>query len=31
MSYAAKYASNFYSPFREAAESGYKFGDRRSY
>ncbi len=31
MSYAAKYASGFYSPFREAAESGYKFGDRRSY
>ncbi|MET1123883.1 MAG: porphobilinogen synthase, partial [Archaeoglobaceae archaeon] len=31
MSYAAKYASNFYSPFREAADSGYKFGDRKSY
>ncbi|MEM4473237.1 MAG: porphobilinogen synthase [Archaeoglobaceae archaeon] len=31
MSYSAKYASNFYSPFREAAESGYKFGDRKSY
>jgi len=31
MSYAAKYASNFYGPFREAAESGYAFGDRRSY
>jgi len=31
MSYAAKYASNFYSPFREAAESGYKFGDRKGY
>jgi len=31
MSYAAKYASSFYGPFREAAESGYKFGDRRSY
>ncbi len=31
MSYAAKYASNFYSPFREAAESGFKFGDRKSY
>ncbi len=31
MSYSAKYASNFYSPFREAADSGYKFGDRRSY
>lgn len=31
MSYSAKFASNFYSPFREAAESGYKFGDRKSY
>jgi len=31
MSYAAKYASNFYSPFREAADSMYAFGDRRSY
>jgi len=31
MSYAAKYASNFYSPFREAADSGFKFGDRKSY
>jgi len=31
MSYAAKYASNFYSPFREAAESGFKFGDRKGY
>lgn len=31
MSYSAKYASNFYGPFREAAESGYKFGDRKSY
>ncbi len=31
MSYSAKYASNFYTPFREAADSGYKFGDRRSY
>jgi len=31
MSYSAKYASNFYSPFREAAESGYKFGDRKTY
>jgi len=31
MSYSAKYASSFYSPFREAADSGYKFGDRRSY
>nr|WP_230972414.1 porphobilinogen synthase [Archaeoglobus neptunius] len=31
MSYAAKYASGFYSPFREAAESGYRFGDRKGY
>lgn len=31
MSYAAKYASSFYSPFREAAESKPQFGDRRSY
>ncbi len=31
MSYAAKYASAFYSPFRNAAESTPKFGDRRSY
>ena len=31
MSYAAKYASAFYSPFRDAAESTPKFGDRRSY
>ncbi|MFC1833324.1 porphobilinogen synthase [Thermodesulfobacteriota bacterium] len=31
MSYAAKYASSFYGPFREAAESPPKFGDRRSY
>ncbi len=31
MAYAAKYASNFYGPFREAAESPPKFGDRRSY
>jgi porphobilinogen synthase len=31
MSYAAKYASAFYSPFRDAAESAPKFGDRRSY
>lgn len=31
MSYAAKYHSNFYSPFREAAESGYAFGDRSTY
>jgi porphobilinogen synthase len=31
MSYAVKYASAFYSPFREAAESAPQFGDRRSY
>jgi porphobilinogen synthase len=31
LSYAAKYASAFYGPFREAAESTPKFGDRRSY
>jgi len=31
MSYAAKYASGYYGPFREAAESAPKFGDRRSY
>jgi len=31
ISYAAKYASAFYSPFREAAESAPQFGDRRSY
>jgi len=31
MSYAAKYASAFYGPFREAAESTPSFGDRRSY
>jgi len=31
MAYAAKYASAFYGPFREAAESAPKFGDRRSY
>ncbi len=31
MSYAAKYASAFYGPFREAAESTPMFGDRRSY
>ncbi len=31
MSYAAKYASAFYGPFREAAESNPQFGDRRSY
>jgi porphobilinogen synthase len=31
LSYAAKYASGFYGPFREAAESAPAFGDRRSY
>ncbi|OGW49456.1 MAG: delta-aminolevulinic acid dehydratase [Nitrospirae bacterium RBG_19FT_COMBO_42_15] len=31
MSYAAKYASSFYGPFRDAAESTPKFGDRRTY
>jgi len=31
MSYAAKYASAFYGPFRDAAESPPKFGDRRGY
>jgi porphobilinogen synthase len=31
MSYAAKYASGFYGPFRDAAESAPKMGDRRSY
>ena len=31
MSYAAKYASAFYGPFREAAESAPAFGDRKSY
>jgi len=31
MSYSAKYASAFYGPFREAAESPPQFGDRRSY
>ncbi len=31
MSYAAKYASAFYGPFREAAESAPSFGDRRTY
>jgi len=31
MAYAAKYASGFYGPFREAAESRPQFGDRRSY
>jgi len=31
LSYAAKYASTFYGPFREAAESGFAFGDRKGY
>src|SRR5918999_96340 len=31
MAYASKYASAFYGPFREAAESAPQFGDRRSY
>jgi porphobilinogen synthase len=31
MAYAAKYASGFYGPFREAAESTPQFGDRRGY
>jgi porphobilinogen synthase len=31
MSYAAKYASGFYGPFREAAQSTPQFGDRRGY
>jgi len=31
LSYAVKYASAFYGPFREAAESAPRFGDRRSY
>ncbi len=31
MAYAAKYASNFYGPFRDAAQSPPRFGDRRSY
>ncbi len=31
LSYAAKYASGFYGPFRDAAESAPRFGDRRSY
>jgi porphobilinogen synthase len=31
LSYAAKYCSGFYGPFREAAESAPKFGDRRTY
>ena len=31
MSYAVKYASGFYGPFREAADSAPQFGDRRAY
>ena len=31
LSYSAKYASTFYGPFREAAQSGFAFGDRRGY
>jgi porphobilinogen synthase len=31
LSYAAKYASAYYGPFREAADSAPQFGDRRSY
>lgn len=31
MAYSAKYASGFYGPFREAADSAPRFGDRRSY
>src|SRR6185295_4718955 len=31
MSYAVKYASGFYGPFREAADSAHAFGDRRAY
>jgi porphobilinogen synthase len=31
MSYAAKYCSAYYGPFREAADSAPKFGDRRTY
>jgi porphobilinogen synthase len=31
MSYSTKFASAFYGPFREAAESGYTFGDRSTY
>jgi porphobilinogen synthase len=31
LSYSAKYASAFYGPFREAAESGFTFGDRKGY
>ncbi|MFN2450699.1 MAG: porphobilinogen synthase, partial [Candidatus Baltobacteraceae bacterium] len=31
MAYSAKFASGFYGPFREAAESAPQFGDRRTY
>ena len=31
MAYSAKYASAFYGPFREAAGSAPRFGDRRTY
>jgi porphobilinogen synthase len=31
LAYAAKYASSFYGPFRDAAEGAPRFGDRRSY
>ena len=31
MSYAVKYASSFYGPFRDAAEGAPKFGDRKTY
>jgi len=31
MSYSSKFASGFYGPFREAADSGYAFGDRTTY
>ena len=31
MAYSAKYSSAYYGPFRDAAESSPKFGDRRSY
>ncbi len=31
LSYAVKYASNFYGPFRDAGEGGMRFGDRRGY
>jgi len=31
LSYASKFASAFYGPFREAADSAPQFGDRRSY